>query len=326
MVLVTGGSGYIGSAVAAYLQTIGMPVISVDQQPPVSGSVGPQVAHVLGDVSDSEFIGSVLKTYRVDSVVHLAGLSIVQDSMQFPSKYIRHNLLGTMGLLDAMRTHSVKRIVFSSSAAVYGDASQNPIPETAVLSPTSAYGLSKVFCEQLLRWHGVTWGLRSISLRYFNAAGGIPEWGVCEQHHPETHLIPSLISCLRADEPFRLMGSDFPTPDGSAIRDFVHIKDIAIAHAEALKGLDSGIQGVFNVGSGEGHSVKEVMTVLQELTGQSSAIEALPRRPGDPSVLVAAIQAIRSTLGWVPQHSYLSNIVQTALATQPPTHNSGNEA
>ena len=314
MVLITGGSGYIGSAVAAYLRHTGTDVLTVDTKPR-NNSQWPDIPHVVGDVGDPGFIGGIFERYPIDAVVHLAGLSIVPESMEFPRRYIQHNVLDTMGLLEAMRLHSVKSLVFSSSAAVYGDVSMVPIRETTPLHPTSAYGLSKVFCEQLLQWSSDAWGLRSISLRYFNAAGGIPEWGVCEKHHPETHLIPSLITRLRNREPFYLTGSDFSTPDGTAVRDFVHVMDIAIAHGKALAGLEAGVQGTFNIGSGTGHSVREVMSTVQALAGKTVDVEILARRPGDPPILVADIEAVADALGWTPQHSALDHIVATALAS-----------
>lgn len=314
MVLVTGGCGYIGSAVVRYLLASNTEVVVVDLEANDMLTGLDHLAIVRCDYGDEQTLRSVLKEFPVDAVVHLAGLSIVSDSMRLAAAYLDANVGKTVTLLEVLRTEGIDRLVFSSSAAVYGDAMSVPIRETDALNPSSPYGLSKLFVEQLLTWAKRSWGLRSIALRYFNAAGGIPEWNLWEHHSPETHLIPTLINCVRSGGVFNLTGGDFPTADGSAVRDFVHVQDIAAAHVGALRALTKGVDGSFNVGSGSGHSVLEVIKRLEKIAGAHIKMRVVPRRPGDPPILVADVRAIKDALGWEPKQSGLDAIIGSACA------------
>lgn len=311
--LVTGGVGYIGSAVVGALLDQGYAVVVLDRHEGAVGSLGSRVTQVVADVADMDAVRAAIRNHSVSSVVHLAGLSIVSDSMRDPPKYLEANAAATMRLLQVMQEERVAKLVFSSSAAVYGNADEIPIPEEHPVRPTSAYGLSKLIIEESLAWAERAWGLRSVSLRYFNAAGAIPEWKVWENHRPETHLIPRLLRHIREGTSCEVMGTDYPTADGTAIRDYVHVGDVADAHVRSLSLLDNGGQGVFNIGSGRGYSVREVIEALGKVTGQKISVVDCPRRAGDPPVLIAKIDMAKRVLGWIPQRSTLDAILTSVL-------------
>lgn len=317
-VLVTGGAGYVGSHTVAVLRAAGVPVVVVDNL--TTGHRGalarfPDVACIVADLRDESRLRTLLRAHRVGAVVHFAAASLVPESMERPLQYYANNVAGTTALVSAMVAEGVDRLVFSSTAAVYGNASITPIPENAPTQPTNPYGETKLAIERLLHWAHVAHGLRSVALRYFNAAGADPDRGLGEDHRPETHLIPRILAATLRGEPVAIYGTDYPTPDGTAVRDYVHVLDLAEAHRLALEWLaDHPGAHVFNLGSGTGQSVRAVVEAVRRVTGRPVAAEPAPRRPGDPPVLVAAIDQARATLNWNPVRSRLDDIIASAWA------------
>jgi UDP-glucose-4-epimerase GalE len=312
--LVTGGAGYIGSHTAKELARAGHRVIVYDNL-----SRGHRWAVKWGpleegDLHDRERLTRVLVEHRIEAVLHFAGLIAVGESMQAPEIYFHNNVGGTLSLLDAMRTAGVKRIVFSSTAGIYGIPEAVPIEETAPTIPLSPYGESKLMVEKILSWEGICHGLSWAALRYFNAAGGDAECETGEDHAPETHLIPCLLEAaqgLRGACP--LFGFDYPTPDGTCVRDYVHVTDLAEAHVKALKYLEDGSAGVaLNLGTGNGFSINEIVAAAEKIIGRKVPVSPQPRRPGDPPALVAASHRAWEVLGWRPTRSSLDNILETA--------------
>jgi UDP-glucose-4-epimerase GalE len=255
---------------------------------------------------------------KVQAVLHFAALIAVGESMQVPEIYFRNNVGGTMSLLNAMREAQVRRLVFSSTAAVYGTPEILPIEEGNAKAPSSPYGESKLMVEKLLGWEGVCHGLSWVALRYFNAAGCDAEGETGESHEPETHLIPLLLEAAQGRRPAcAIYGSDYPTPDGTCIRDYIHVTDLADAHVRALSYLENGGKSIaMNLGTGHGYSVNQILSAAEAATGRPIPIERQPRRAGDPPVLVASPQLAMRTLGWKPAHSSVENILQTAWAWQ----------
>jgi UDP-arabinose 4-epimerase len=314
-VLVTGGAGYIGSHTCKALADAGFEPITVDNL-----SAGHRWAVKWGplleiDLSDTAAIASALNSYRPAAVIHLAASAYVGESVTNPRKYFRNNVQNTLHLLDAMVAADVKRVVFSSSCATYGIPDVVPIPETHAQRPVNPYGESKLFIERALHWYGEAYGLRSISLRYFNAAGADPEQGLGEDHVPEPHLIPlAIAAALGIYPPLKVFGTDYPTPDGTCIRDYVHVSDLAEAHLAALGALfrpDFANAAPLNLGTGIGHSVLEVAACVGHVLGRDVPCEFVPRRPGDPPTLVARSSA-REAIGWFPRSSTLAQIVESA--------------
>jgi UDP-glucose 4-epimerase len=251
----------------------------------------------------------------VDVVVHLAARSLVPESMRDPGLYFERNVGGALALLEALRRHGSPHLIFSSSAAVYGRPAEVPIPETAPTSPINPYGESKLMIERMLHWYGEIHGLSWMALRYFNAAGALGDRG--EDHHPETHLIPALLEVALERQPdFTVFGDDYPTPDGTCIRDYIHVADLAVAHRLAAECLLGGRtpSGVYNLGIGSGFSVRQVLETARRVTGASIPTRIGPRRAGDPPVLVACADRARETLGWVPRHADLEAMVASAWA------------
>ena len=313
-VLVTGGAGYIGSHTAKVLARAGFDPVVLD-----SLCYGHAWAVRWGpllemDLADREGLASVFRKHSFDAVVHFAAFAYVGESMRAPSEYFRNNVVNTLNLLDAMRAHNVNQIVFSSTCATYGDPRQTPMAETHSQNPVNPYGESKLMVEKLLHWYGYAYGLNWTALRYFNAAGADAEGEVGEVHDPETHLIPRAIAAAYGELPeLELFGTDYPTPDGSAVRDYIHVTDLAEAHVKALARLvEGGSNRAFNLGTGRGHSVREVIAAVGQATGRKVPFRECPRREGDPPVLVADARAANSELGWTPRHSSLENIVETA--------------
>ena len=246
-------------------------------------------------------------------MVHFAAFIAVGESMKIPADYFRNNLAGSLSLLTAMQRTGVKRLVFSSTAAVYGDPLTSPIPESAPFAPVSPYGESKVMVEQMLRWFDEIHGIRSIALRYFNASGCDLAGRTGEDHEPETHLIPLLFRAIRSGTPVTLFGDDYPTPDGTCIRDYIHVTDLARAHILALEALAGGARSAqYNAGTGRGYSVKEVVAAVEQVTGKKVPTIMGPRREGDSPSLVADSSKLQAQLGWKPEHSDLATIVRTA--------------
>jgi UDP-glucose 4-epimerase len=312
-VLVTGGAGYIGSITAHLLVRRDYSVVVVDD---LSRGHEHNVAdlpfHKL-NVADTPALSDLLAREAVDAVLHFAAYIAVGESTQKPEMYFSNNVGGTLSLLTAMVQTSVKRLVFSSTAAVYGTPRVVPIPEDSPFDPVSPYGESKVMVEKILGWLDLYRGLRSIKLRYFNACGSDPESGLGEEHDPETHLIPLLLRAVVTGNPINIYGDDYETPDGTCIRDYIHVTDLAEAHVLALeKLLAGGGSDAFNVGTGAGHSVMEVLRAVEEVTGRTVPYEMGPRRAGDAPALVANSDKLKRALGWTPRFPELTDIVDTA--------------
>jgi UDP-glucose 4-epimerase len=312
-ILVTGGAGYIGSHTVNLLLKQGYDVIVVDNlSRGYAHNVDPQRLRTL-NLSDTGALEKLLRDERCDAVIHFAAYIAVGESMTVPELYFSNNSCGTLSLLTAMLRAGVRHLVFSSTAAVYGMPEQTPILETFPYAPVNPYGESKVMVEKMLAWFDRIHELRSISLRYFNASGADPEGRLGEEHDPETHLIPLILRAIKTGTPITVFGEDYPTPDGTCIRDYIHVNDLAQAHIVAIESLMSGgPSGAFNVGTGVGHSVRETIRTAEEVTGRKVPFAVGPRREGDPPVLVANSEKLQRTLGWKPQFADLRDIVATA--------------
>lgn len=313
-VMVTGGAGYIGSIVAEELLRDGHQVMVYDNLVHGHKDAVPNGAEfVKADLLDGPALHRALTAQNTEAVVHMAAHSQVGESVTQPAKYYRNNVLGTLSLLDAMRECGAKALVFSSTAAVYGEPDKQPIEESAALQPTNPYGETKLACEQALRWYAQAYDLRYASLRYFNAAGATEHFG--ERHDPETHLIPLVLQAAAGKRPeVMLYGTDYPTPDGTCIRDYIHVLDLARAHILALAALSAGQPALtYNLGcGGAGYSVRQVIDVAREVTGRDIPVRLGPRRPGDPAVLLASSEKITAELGWRPQYQNLHEIIASA--------------
>lgn len=324
-VLVTGGAGYIGSVTVATLLERGHTVVVLDDLSTGHRDAVPEgVPFVHGSVADTDMVGYALAKHGVEAVVHFAAKSLVGESMSKPTKYFLANTASTFALLDVAVAHGVGRFVLSSTAAVYGTPASVPIPETAELRPESVYGESKLMIERALRWLASTTGLASVALRYFNAAGATPVLG--EDHRPESHLVPLVLQVAAGKrDRIQVFGDDYATPDGTAVRDYVHVADLADAHALALETMRPGEARAYNLGSGSGYSVREVIDVCRAVTGHAIPAAAAPRRAGDPPRLVADSSLARSELGWSPRFDDLANLVASAWAWHS-AHPDGYEA
>jgi UDP-glucose-4-epimerase GalE len=313
-VLVTGGAGYIGSQTAKALAEAGHGPIVLDNLSTGHRSAVKWGPFIEGDLADRDLLDKIFRDHRVEGVLHFAASLLVGESMSNPQKYFWNNDVNTLGLLDAMKTHQVKHIVFSSSAATYGDPEKVPIPEDHPQRPVNPYGESKLFMERALHWYGVAYGLRWMALRYFNAAGADLEGEIGEEHDPESHLVPLVIqAALGQRAAVEIYGTDYPTPDGTAIRDFIHVTDLADAHVRALEHLAKGGESTaLNLGTGKGHSVLEVIDAVGKLAKEQVPAKKGPRRAGDPAVLVADPSKAQRVLGWRPRHSDLKTVVQSA--------------
>lgn len=312
-ILVTGGAGYIGSHTCHVLLENGYDVVVVDNLS--RGHAHNVEASRLRKLSLHETgeLALVMSGEGVDAVIHFAAYIAVGESAQEPELYFSNNAGGSLSLFAAMQKAGVSRLVFSSTAAVYGTPEAVPIPETAPYAPVSVYGESKVMVEKTLAWLDRLRGLRSICLRYFNACGAAWEAGLGEEHEPETHLIPLLIQAVRSGQPITLFGNDYPTPDGTCIRDYIHVMDLARAHVSALEWLlRGGGSDRFNCGTGRGHSVLDVLRAVEEVSGKKVPYVWGPRREGDPPELVADSTRLQQTLGWRPHYGELKDIVASA--------------
>jgi len=310
-VLVVGGAGYIGSVTVAELLSAGHEVVVFDSL--VTGhaeAVSPGAELVVGDLADAELLDDVFGRRTFDGVVYYAGFIAAGESMRDPGKYFLNNVGHLINLLNAMVKHQVLRFVFSSSAGVYGEPDKTPIEEDAPLAPVNPYGESKAVAERLLRWYDSQCGLRYVSLRYFNAAGATEALG--EDHRPETHLIPVVLEVAAGKMPsLEIYGTDYPTPDGTCIRDYVHVSDLAQAHSLALERTRKG-SAVYNVGNGQGFSNGEVIETARRVTGHPIPVREAPRREGDAAVLVASATKVKQELGWEPRFPDLERIVESA--------------
>lgn len=312
-VLVTGGAGYIGSVAVEMLADAGHKVVVFDNLiKGHKGAVDPRATFVDGDIADLHLLERTLKAHRVDAVMHFAAHSLVGESMENAAKYFTNNVSASITLVEAMIRAGTKMLVFSSSAATYGMPRSSPIKETDPTAPINPYGESKLLFEKILRWFDEVHGVRFVSLRYFNAAGASDKYG--EVHDPETHIIPIVLQVALGQRPHvQIYGGDYETPDGTAVRDYIHVIDLAQAHIMALEWLaEGGESQIFNLGNGSGFSVKEVIETARKVTGHEIPAQLGPRRAGDPPVLVASSEAIISKLGWKPQYSSLEEIISTA--------------
>ena len=313
-ILVTGGAGYIGGTVTRLLLKAGHSVTVYDNLRNKDASrVAEGATLVVGDIGDAALLEKVMTETHFDGVMHFAALIEAGESMQKPEIYFRNNTASTLTLLETMLKTGHDRLVFSSTAACYGEPESTPIYEDAKLKPTNAYGESKLLVEHMLSWFNQIHGFRYASLRYFNVAGAIEGYG--EQHEPESHLIPLILdAAMGRRESIRIYGKDYPTHDGTCVRDYIHVSDLADAHLLALEGLEKTSKLICNIGNGKGFTVREVIDSVQRVTGKPVKVEDFPRRPGDPAVLVASSKKIMKELGWTPKFTELDQIIGSAWA------------
>ncbi|MBM7556663.1 UDP-glucose 4-epimerase GalE [Halanaerobacter jeridensis] len=313
-ILVTGGAGYIGSHVVKELLATEHQVVTYDNlqkghQDAVFGG-----EFVTGDLADKQLLADTFKKYDIDAVIHLAADSLVGESMENPAKYYHNNLINGINLLDVMIEHDVDKIVFSSTAAVYGEVEEMPITEEIEKEPTNVYGRTKLAFEQVMKDYQQAYDLKHISLRYFNASGADESGEIGEDHDPETHLIPIVLQkVLGQRDELAIFGTDYPTRDGTCVRDYIHVTDLAQAHILAVEALNEGQESTaYNLGNGDGYSVKEVIETASEVVGNNiDAVEG-ERRAGDPAKLIASSNKIKEELGWTPQYGDLKTIIATA--------------
>lgn len=314
-ILVCGGAGYIGSHTVYELIKQGYQVVVIDNlQTGHKEVVHSEAIFYQGDMRDAKFLDEVFSKEKIDAVIHFAANSLVGESMTDPYKYYENNVYGTLKLLEAMRNHNVKRIVFSSTAAVYGEPKNIPILETDPTEPTNAYGETKLAMEKMFKWFDKAHGIKYISLRYFNVAGADISGEIGEDHNPETHLIPLVLQVpLNKREYISIYGDDYDTPDGTCIRDYIHVTDLANAHILALERLLNGSDSdVFNLGNGQGFSVKEIIEAARKVTGHPIPAKVVARRPGDPARLVASNKKAIEVLGWKIQYPNIEDIIASA--------------
>lgn len=313
-VLITGGAGYIGSHAVAALLEKGEQVVIVDNmyQGHRDAILGGKLYE--GDLRDTDFLAKVFQENEIDGVIHFAANSLVGESMKDPGKYYHNNVYGTLCLLEQMQKAGVSRIVFSSTAATYGEPERVPIDEYDRTLPTNAYGETKLAMEKMIRWFDVAHDIKFVSLRYFNAAGAHESGQIGEDHSPESHLVPLVLQvALGQREYISVFGEDYPTEDGTCIRDYIHVSDLADAHILALERLrKGGDSAIYNLGSGNGYSVKQVIEVSRQVTGHAIPAKFEPRREGDPAVLVASSERARKELGWTPRRDKLEDIVTSS--------------
>lgn len=314
MILVCGGAGYIGSHAVYRLIEKGERVAVVDNlQTGHRKAVHPEAIFYEGDIRDRHFLSNVFQNHEIDTVIHFAAHSLVGESVKQPLAYYNNNVYGTEVLLDVMNEYGVKQIVFSSTAAVYGEPKQIPIQEADETNPESPYGETKLAMEKMMKWVNVAHGIRYISLRYFNVAGAYGTM-LGEDHRPETHLIPLILQVpLRKREEIHIFGDDYDTPDGTCIRDYIHVLDLVDAHLLAVEKLrNGGESNIYNLGNGNGFSVKEVIEAARRVTGHPIPEKVVPRRPGDPARLVASSEKAKRELGWKPLYTTIEEIVASA--------------
>ncbi|MCL2420685.1 MAG: UDP-glucose 4-epimerase GalE [Defluviitaleaceae bacterium] len=316
-VLVCGGAGYIGSHMTAALVQKGYDTIVVDNlDMGHKAAVWPGATFYEANISDTEAMDRIFAAHDIDAVVNFAAHMQVGESVENPAKYYDNNITGTLLLLDQMLKHGVKKIVFSSSASVYGIPDKTPITEDMPNAPISPYAETKLAAEKIFKWYDNAYGLKFVALRYFNVAGAHESGQIGEDHSPETHLIPVCLQAAQGKTPtFKMFGDDYPTPDGTCIRDYVHVMDLADAHILALEKLNrDNTSAIYNLGSQNGFSNKEIVAMVKEVTGADFPVEIHPRRAGDPPALIASSDKIRSELGWNPTRTTIENIIKTAWA------------
>lgn len=314
-ILVLGGAGYIGSHTVSALIDKGEDVVIIDNlETGYLAAVHPKARFYQGDIRNRQFVDEVLDKEEIEAVIHFAANSLVGESMTNPLKYYDNNLCGTKVLLESMVAHGIDKIVFSSTAATYGEPEKVPILETDRTEPTNTYGETKLSMEKMFKWTGMAHGLRYVSLRYFNACGAHESGEIGEAHNPETHLIPLILQVpLGKREAIFIYGDDYDTEDGTCIRDYIHVTDLAQAHILAVEYLKKGNESsIFNLGNGTGFSVKEVIETARKVTGHPIPAKITPRRAGDPARLIASSEKARTVLGWNPQFADLEKIIESA--------------
>ncbi len=314
-ILILGGAGYIGSHTAYQLIDAGEKVVIADNlQTGFPEAVHPEAKFYEGDIRDRQFLDSIFEKETIDGVIHFAASSQVGESMKDPLKYYNNNLCGTEVLLESMVAHGMDKIVFSSTAATYGEPERIPILETDRTLPTNCYGETKLSMEKMFQWTAKAHDLRYVSLRYFNACGAHPEGMIGEAHNPETHLIPLILQVPNGQREYiSIFGNDYDTEDGTCVRDYIHVNDLAQAHILAMKYLlEGGKSNIFNLGNGVGFSVKEVVETARKVTGHPIPAKEEERRAGDPSTLIASSKKAKEILGWKPQFDDLETIISTA--------------
>ena len=312
-VLVTGGAGYIGSHAAKALREAGQEIVVLDSLVAGHREAVQGAPLVEADIADTQAVRDIIRRYQVTAVMHFAALLSVGESVKVPARYYANNVTKTLALLDTLVAESVRQVVFSSTAAVYGNPQETPIQEDHPTHPINPYGETKLAVERALSHYERAYGLRSVRLRYFNAAGADPDGALGEDHDPEEHLIPRALKAAEGGPGLEIYGDDYPTKDGTCERDYVHVSDLAVAHVLALRALDSGKpSAVYNLGNGHPYSVRDVVATVERVTGAPVSHRQAARRPGDPAVLLASNQRARSELGWRPQHEELDVIVETA--------------
>lgn len=313
-ILVTGGAGYIGSHTVAELLEQGKEVVVIDnlQTGHKDALLGGKLYE--GDLRDKELLKRLFAENEIEAVIHFAANSLVGESMKDPVKYFDNNVYGTLCLLEAMDKANVRKIVFSSTAATYGEPEKVPIEESDPTHPTNVYGETKLTMERMMAWFDQVLDIKYVALRYFNAAGAHVSGKIGEDHDPETHLVPLILqAALGQRDSIKIFGDDYNTPDGTCIRDYIHVSDLADAHLRAVEYLlGGGDSDVFNLGSGQGFSVKEMIEAVREVTGRDFPVQVTPRRAGDPAVLVASSDKARSVLGWKPSRDNLQDIIGSA--------------
>lgn len=314
-VLVCGGAGYIGSHTVYELIERGHSVVVVDSL--IKGhkaAIHNEAKFYLGDIRDEEFMDRVFRENQIDAVIDFAAFSLVGESVNEPFKYYENNVYGTLKLLEAMERANVKKIVFSSTAATYGEPENDIIVESDNTNPTNPYGETKLTVEKMLKWADNAYGIKFVALRYFNAAGAHISGKIGEDHNPETHLIPIILqTALGQREKMSIFGDDYDTPDGTCVRDYIHVTDLADAHIKALEKLfKTNKSGIYNLGNGKGFSVKEVIEKAKKVTGKDFKVEIEARRSGDPSTLIASSEKAIKELGWQPKFNTLDKIIETA--------------
>ncbi len=313
-ILVTGGAGYIGSHTVAELVDKGYEVVVIDNLEKGHRQAILGGRFYQGDLRDRDFLDHVFSNHDIQAIIHFAAYSLVGESMEDPARYYNNNVVLGLNLLNKMMEYNIKYIVFSSTAAVYGQPKAIPITEEDAVEPTNPYGETKLAVERALKWYEGAYGIKYISLRYFNAAGAHIGGRIGEDHNPESHLIPIVLeAALGKRDRVYIFGDDYDTDDGTCVRDYIHVTDLADAHIKALDYLTKGgSSDVFNLGNGKGFSVKEIINIARKVTGVDIQWETAPRRAGDPAVLVASSQKARQCLGWQPRHGDISTIIETA--------------
>ena len=314
-ILLTGGAGYIGSHLIVSLKSAGHECVVYDNLSTGNAAAVREAELIVGDIRDLEKLTTTLKSKAIDAVIHLAAYIDAAESVENPDKYFRNNTVGGLTLLEAMQAAGVKKMVFSSTAAVYGIPEHIPISETDRTEPINPYGASKLCVEYMMRGFAQAYNMGFVSLRYFNVAGALPDGSIGEAHQPETHLIPRVLEvALGKSDKITIFGDDYDTPDGTCIRDYIHVVDLCSAHVLALDAIETGKVKVFNLGNGEGFSVKQVIETCREITGEEIPAQIAPRRAGDPPRLVASCKKAEEELGWKRKYPDLKTIISHAWA------------